>query len=341
MALLIGSTMTRLSVDDYTVGWICALFTKLAVAESMLDEIYKIDATLLSRNAADDNHYTLGRIGSHNIVLVSLPSRSTGSVSAANTFPSTRRSGFGLVVGTGGGAPSPENDIRLGDVVISEPVGRFGGVIQYDFGKTEAEGKFRITGHLNRPPAMLLNAVMGLRSKPEGLITRSQSTWTSCLNFEQNPRMQIDCSRHENLVDQLFSAECQHPLKEPTRTKCNTSELVHRPPRAEEEPVIHYGLMASANQVMKDGETRDRLTKKENVKCFEREAAGLMNTFPCLVIGRISNYSDSHENKSWHCYAAAVAGAYAKELLCTMPAGRSILVSKAFMLNIKPTVSQP
>jgi len=242
------------------------------------------------------------------------------------------------VVGTGGGAPSPENDIRLGDVVISEPVGRFGGVIQYDFGKTEAEGKFRITGHLNPPPAMLLNAVMGLRSKPE----RANHEITKHLDviFEQNPRMQIDCSRHENLVDQLFSAECQHPLKEPTRTKCNISELVHRPPRAEEEPIIHYGLMASANQSMKDGETRDRLTKKENVKCFEREAAGLMNTFPCLVIGRISP-SDSHEDKSWHCYAAAVAGAYVKELLCTMPAGRSILVSKAVMLNIKPTVSQP
>lgn len=113
MALLIGSTMTRLSVDDYTVGWICALFTKLAVAESMLDEIYKIDATLLSRNAADDNHYTLGRIGSHNIVLATLPSGSTGSVIAANvasqmlsTFPSIRRSGFGMWWELGGGGYS-------------------------------------------------------------------------------------------------------------------------------------------------------------------------------------------------------------------------------------------
>jgi hypothetical protein len=52
--------MTRLSVEDYTVGWICALFTELAEAESMLDETYQIDETLLSRNAADDNHYTLG-----------------------------------------------------------------------------------------------------------------------------------------------------------------------------------------------------------------------------------------------------------------------------------------
>jgi hypothetical protein len=138
-----------------------------------------------------------------------------------STFPSIRRSGFGLVVGTGGDAPSPENDIHLGDVVISEPVGRFGGVIQYDFGKTEAEGKFRITGHLNRPPAMLLYTVMGLRSKHE----RANHEITKHLEvmLEQNPRMQIDYSRHEKLVDQVFSAECQNPLKDLTCTNCNIS----------------------------------------------------------------------------------------------------------------------
>ena len=45
------------------------------------------------------------------------------------------------------------------------------------------------------------------------------------------------------------------------------------------------------------------------------EAAGLMNTFPCLVILGICDYSDSHKNKEWQAYAAAVAAAYAKELL--------------------------
>jgi hypothetical protein len=48
--------------------------------------------------------------------------------------------------------------------------------------------------------------------------------------------------------------------------------------------VVHYGTIASGNQVMKDGVTRDRLRSElGGILCFEMEAAGLMNTFPCLV----------------------------------------------------------
>jgi hypothetical protein len=45
------------------------------------------------------------------------------------------------------------------------------------------------------------------------------------------------------------------------------------------------------------------------------EAAGLMNDFPCLVIRGICDYADSHKTKEWQGHAAAVAAAYAKELL--------------------------
>jgi hypothetical protein len=49
------------------------------------------------------------------------------------------------------------------------------------------------------------------------------------------------------------------------------------------------------------------------------EAAGLMDNFPCLVIRGICDYADSHKNKQWQGYAAATAGAYAKELLSVIP----------------------
>jgi hypothetical protein len=49
------------------------------------------------------------------------------------------------------------------------------------------------------------------------------------------------------------------------------------------------------------------------------EAAGLMDTFPCLVIRGICDYADSHKNKTWQGYAAAVAAAYMKELLSYIP----------------------
>jgi hypothetical protein len=70
---------------------------------------------------------------------------------------------------------------------------------------------------------------------------------------------------------------------------------------------------------MKHGSTRDRLAEEHGIMCFEMEAAGLMDTFPCLVIRGISDYADSHKNKEWQEYAAAAAAAYAKELLCMTP----------------------
>ena len=78
--------------------------------------------------------------------------------------------------------------------------------------------------------------------------------------------------------------------------------------------------MTSGNQFIKDTVTRDRLSKElGGILCFEMEAAGLMNNFPCLVIREICDYSNSHKNKRWQPYAAATAAACAKELLNTMP----------------------
>jgi hypothetical protein len=83
--------------------------------------------------------------------------------------------------------------------------------------------------------------------------------------------------------------------------------------------MIHYGRIASGNQVIKDGSTRDKLSQELGSICFEMEAAGLMHNFPCLVIRGICDYSDSHKNKNWQEYAALVAAAYAKDLLLTIP----------------------
>ena len=73
---------------------------------------------------------------------------------------------------------------------------------------------------------------------------------------------------------------------------------------------------------MKDASVRDRLAAEKDVLCFEMEAAGLMNHFPCLVIRGICDYSDSHKNKEWQGYAAMAAAAYAKDLLCRIPPNR-------------------
>jgi nucleoside phosphorylase len=96
---------------------------------------------------------------------------------------------------------------------------------------------------------------------------------------------------------------------------------VERPARADEDIVVHYGTIASGNQVMKDAVTSDMLSSElGGVLCFEMEAAGLMNGFPCLAIRGICGYADSHKNKSWQGYAATTAAACAKEILSIIPA---------------------
>src|SRR2546421_724956 len=155
----------RLRRDEYTVGWVCALPDELTAAQEMLDEEHQD----LPPNGNDANIYTLGCIGEHNIVLACLPAGLIGIPSAASvamqmkaTFPAIR---FGLMVGIGGGVPSKEADIRLGDIIVSQPAETFGGVIQYDFGKTVEDGRFKRTGQLNKPPELLLTALSNLRAK--------------------------------------------------------------------------------------------------------------------------------------------------------------------------------
>src|SRR5271167_77923 len=153
---------------DYTIGWICAITTEYVAAQAFLDEKHE-GPEYMSPN--DNNDYTLGKVGKHNVVIAVLPDGEYGIAAAAsvardmlNSFPNVR---IGLMVGIGGGAPSRKHDIRLGDIVVSAPRNGKGGVFQYDFGKTIQDQSFQPTGFLNQPPMVLRAAVNGLRAQYE------------------------------------------------------------------------------------------------------------------------------------------------------------------------------
>ncbi|EWC47641.1 hypothetical protein DRE_03261 [Drechslerella stenobrocha 248] len=302
---------------DYTVGWICAIPIEKTAAIAVLDEVHKP----LRVPATDTNSYTLGRLGEHNVAIACLPSGHYGTVPAAavainmrNSFPAIR---FGLMVGIGGGVPSASNDIRLGDIVVSQPSGDSGGVIQYDFGKTIEKGRFVHTGSLNSPPTVLLSALSALQAIILG---------STISTIVQDGEQQDDRFFYPGpTADQLFHSDYDHVpgvgRQVDTCRQCSSAQVVSRPERTYDDPHIHYGLIASGNQVMKHGKTRDRIANETGVLCFEMEAAGLMNNFPCLVVRGICDYSDSHKNKRWQPYAALVAAAYAKEVLRHTPTG--------------------
>ncbi|KAF5599141.1 trp-asp repeat containing protein [Fusarium pseudocircinatum] len=260
---------------------------------------------------SDTNNYIWGRIGQHNIVIVSLLAGVYGTTSAATTasdlvhsLPQIR---FGLLVGIGGAIarPNDDQDITLGDVVVGQAHGVTGGVVQYDFGKAKGNGVWERTGSLDRPPAVLLKALANLQASHEIRTSKIPRLLEAML--KANPGMKRPSSNFiyqgsEN--DRLFPPDYEHREKRETT-----------------EPLIHYGVIASGNTLIKDAKLRDGLAQRigHQCLCVEMEAAGLVDKFPCLVIRGICDYADSHKNDQWQRYAASTAAAFAVELLGYAP----------------------
>ncbi|KAF5491713.1 Ankyrin-3 [Colletotrichum siamense] len=292
-----------MSAEQYTVGWNCAIKPEFVAAQEFLDEEH--DAEGISAAVHDNNSYAFGRIGQHSVVIAVLPDGEYGTSSAAtvardmiHSFPNIR---IGLMVGIGGGALSSKDDIRLGDVVVSAPRGGNSGVFEYDFGKTIQEQAFQHTRHLNQPPNVVRTAVTNLQGANKRL------------RKYRRPDPGTDVLYQSNYLHTSGTGDCTADCG------ADSDNIVLREERDEDEgdddPAVHYGLIASANQLMKDATVRDRLAADKGVLCFEMEAAGLMNHFPCLVVRGICDYSDTHKNDNWHGYAAMTAAAYAKDLL--------------------------
>ncbi|KAK8914813.1 Ankyrin repeat and KH domain-containing protein mask [Metarhizium anisopliae] len=270
----------QLDNSEYTVGWITALPHERAAARAMLDEMH---GPPQRRHEKDDNIYDLGSVRreggqQHYVVIASLPLGQYGNT-AATTAAAQMLSSF----------PAIKFGLMVGTGggIWSEKNDiRLGDVVvskpEGSFGgvKQYDPGKatvdgFQCFGWLKPPPRVLLNAINALQGKHD--MERSM------------------------IPDILRDMHKKHPLMKQPRTGPDC------------DPFIHYGTIASGDKVIKDPQTRDLLA--QDCLCFETEAAGLMNDFPCLVIRGISDYCDSHKNDEWQKYAAATAAAYAKELL--------------------------
>ena len=309
---------STLNPNQFTIGWICALPVEKALATLMLDEDF---GPRQIQFGPESHLYRLGCIGSHYVVIACIL-EAYGIAEANNTavhllrdFPSVK---IGLLVGIGGGIPC-HKDVRLGDVIVSQPDGgTHGGVVHYDFGKKLPGGRFERKGHLDKPPQALRTAVAAIAD--DHRLSGSQfeaylnTTLRQRAENEQYSELLKNLERPQQ--DNLFHADYQHQSRGRRCDQCAKSGQVERDARPNTEPRIHYGTIASGSQVVKDAKTRDRLAKDdENILCIETEAAGLMNHFRCVVVRGVSDYADSHKNDDWHYYAAAIAAIYAKHLL--------------------------
>src|ERR1700727_1918001 len=214
-------TMRSLCHHDYTVAWVCAPPLEMAAAKSMLDDIHPN----LPTSSNDQNTYVLGKIHAHNVVIACLPSGVYGTTSAATvanqmlcTFRSIR---FGLMVGIGGSVPTKKADIRLGDVVVSKPTEDFGGVVQYDFGRTVGQGVFEHTGTLNKPPQILLTAIARLQA--DQMMETSRIPEFLAEMIAMYPGMRTDFTYCGQEQDRLFDATFDHHGSQNTCDACDIS----------------------------------------------------------------------------------------------------------------------
>ncbi|KAK4889605.1 hypothetical protein LTR27_011589 [Elasticomyces elasticus] len=314
--------------EDYTVAWVCPLEVERVAAILMLDE----EHPRLSQPSTDPNAYRLGSIYGLNVVIAGLPlagNTFTASVVAhmMNTFPRLR---FSLLVGIGGGVPTQPNEvfIRLGHVVVSNPEGQHSGAVQYDHGKAEA-GEFRRTGSLAPPPNVLLNAASRMSDARQLALTdpliahlRRIDTSRPRLRRYKYPGVEEDRLYQPDYVHLNRAANCNQCGCDPERIVARDCDNIDDEIGIDGSPeyiVVHRGTIAAGEKVMRNGIERDLLAMDLGVLCFEMEAAGALNTIPCLVIRGISDYADSHKNNKWQGYAAAVAAAYARELFRHMP----------------------
>jgi nucleoside phosphorylase len=289
--------MARPPKDAFQIGWICALPIEAAATAEMLDEKFGI---LEEQDAADSNTYTLGRIGKHHVVIACLPGgqyRTTSATTVTNnmlrTFSKSLR--IGLMVSIGGGVPSASHDIRLGDVVISYPQGTYSGVIQYNIGKVITGSDFERTRSLNSPPRALLTAVSTMRA--------ASLTDDPCYpDYLQNAigrtaRTRKSFGRPTAQSNRLFQTKHNHPANASNCDEYSAELEETRDKREDSDPLPHYSIITSGNNVIKHGRTREQLRLETRALCFEMEAAGLMLDFPCIIIRGVCDYADSHKNK--------------------------------------------
>ncbi|KAM0524475.1 hypothetical protein ACHAPE_000569 [Trichoderma viride] len=346
------------SREDFEIALICALQIETDAVEALFDSYYEEDYSY-GKAPGDPNAYTTGRMAGHNVVLGFMPGM--GKVNSANVAAGFRMSfaniKLGIVVGICGGIPGGrdgENEVLLGDIIISTALK------QYDFGRQYDNGtvaRNTLEDNFSRPNMGIrsfLSKCSGLRGRKrlrektlsylEDLCARDDFKKSSYPGADKDVLYRPDY-RHKHRDPNVCNvcANCQSPYDEVcdvalesscTELGCEDSMTVSRgrvgqakgttsstatrrdnETRDAPKPSIHFGTIACGDSVMKSGLRRDEIALREKVIAFEMEGAGVWDSFPTVVIKSVCDYADSHKNKMWQRYAAVTAAACSKAFL--------------------------
>ncbi|KAI6350793.1 hypothetical protein MCOR25_010390 [Pyricularia grisea] len=306
---------------DFHIAIFCALPLEADAVIALFDQHWDDDDPPYVTHAGDPNAYSVGVIGSHNVVLVHMAGMGKTEAAAAAahcraSFPSIK---LAVVVGVCGVMPytADGEEIILGDVIISE------GVVQYDLGRRLPEGfarKKSLQESLGRQSAEIRSQLAKLKGiQRREKLESKMMVYLGAIQCKvrlaaQYPGVQKDRlfeSDYRHITDVKLCDDCGCNGPQVARNRLKQTEMQH--------PIIHIGLFASGDTVLKSGKDRDTLAKEEGVIAFEMEAAGVWEILPCIVIKSACDYADSHKMKAWQRYAAATAAACSKALLDLWP----------------------
>lgn len=255
--------------------------------------------------------YLLGQVasdcgGAHTVVLCLARKGNTEAALHAShllgSFPSVKAI---IMVGIAGGVPWPEkpaDHVRLGDIVVSDR----GGVVTYDVG-VDGRPEFTVRLQPLPPSPELLEAARLLEAEAE----EGKYPWEEVARAAME---RLTVSRPPDDTDVLFSTV------DPDRIVPHPEDPSRRPG----QPRVHLGVIASANAVLKDPSKRDKLRDQFGIKAVEMEGSGVGEATwdqskGYLVVRGICDYCDPRKNDAWQRHAAAVAAAYVRALLASMP----------------------
>ncbi|KAF5482737.1 hypothetical protein CGCF413_v015564 [Colletotrichum fructicola] len=331
---------------DFKIAIICALPREFDAVALLFDRFWDEDGHKLGRAAGDTNHYTTGRIGAHDVVLVVLPNMGkAGAAAAAASFRlSYNNLKLALLVGICGGVPKiAGNEALLGDVVISETV------VQYDFGRQYAEKFVRKDtvednlGRANKDIRGLIKALETARGRRR-LEDKAAEHLEALQRIAKGERGSANYQYPGVSEDKLFASDYDHKHQglcdlctSESETYCDKAAkascaelgcderklVVRKRLQARQDmtehdaqrPGVFIGRIASGDGVEKSGKHRDEIAQAEEVIAFEMEGAGVWDEIPSIIVKGICDYADSHKNKKWQDFAAATAASVAKALL--------------------------
>ena len=277
-----------------------------------LEEEWAAMLVLLS-NIENDNHpgghvagnrYVVGELASnnggiHKVVLALLPNIGNNFAAAITEklqmlYPTLESI---IVCGIAGGVPSV---VRLGDIVVSTK-----GVIQYDFGQNTSS-RFIPKDDGASCSAYLLEAIKFMEAN--ALIQGNKWEHYVC-TVQANTT--ADFNRPSDVFElyESINADGSYSIKERTTTV---------------SPMVYREKIGSSNAVQKNAKNRDQLYEEHKVYAIEMEASGvgdatLVEGNGYLVIRGICDYCDKTKADNWHNYAAAVAAAYTRSLIESLP----------------------